>query len=206
LQDREEGVKIAAARSLGYIGDLRAIEPLVMALHDVDDRVRYAALEALKDPGDTVRGHLIGALRSGDETFREGVAEALDAGGWTPETSVEQALYLMAQGRWAEVEQIGADALPVLVEALSDPLIEVRANAVRTIDRLGGEEAVAPLIRALKDDALMVRKRAEWALIRIGGTAIPALEQAFEEEEQPKAREALQQIIKGIRMSGMEKS
>ena len=205
LQDREEGVKIAAARSLGYIGDLRAIEPLVMALHDVDDRVRYAALEALKDPGDTVRCHLIGALRSGDETFRAGVAEALDAGGWTPETSEEQTLYLMAQGRWAEVEQIGTDALPMLVEVLSDPLIEVRANAVRTIDRLGGEEAVAPLIRALKDDALMVRKRAEWALIRIGETAIPALEQAFEEEEQPKAREALQQIIKGIRMSGVEK-
>ena len=205
LQDREETVKIAAARSLGYIGDLRAIEPLVMALHDVDDRVRYAALETLRDPGDMVRRHLIGALRSGDETFRSGVAEALDAGGWTPETSEEQTLYLMAQGRWTEIEQIGADALPVLAEVLSDPLIEVRANAVRAIDRLGGEEAVALLIRALKDDALMVRKRAEWVLIRIGETAIPALDQAFEEEEQPEAREGLQRIIERIRMSGMEK-
>jgi HEAT repeat protein len=199
LQDRDEGVKIAAARSLGYIGDLSALEPLVLALHDVDDRVRYAALEALKDPGETMRRHLIGALRSGDGTFRAGVAEALEAGGWRPETGEERTLHLMAQGRWAEVERVGADALPVLAEALSDPLIEVRTNAVRAIDRIGGEGAVVPLIQALKDDALAVRKRAEWALIQMGKVALPALDLAESEEEQPGIREGLQRIAREIR-------
>jgi len=199
LQDRDEGVKIAAARSLGYIGDLSALEPLVMALHDVDDRVRYAALEALKNPEDTMRRHLIGALRSGDETFRAGVAEALEAGGWRPETGEERTLHLMAQGRWADVEWLGADALPVLAEALSDPLIEVRTNAVRAIDRIGGEDAVAPLIQALRDDALAVRKRAEWALIQMGEAVLPALDQTLSEEEQPGVREGLQRIAREIR-------
>ncbi|KAF5050690.1 MAG: HEAT repeat domain-containing protein [Methanoculleus marisnigri] len=200
LQDRDEAVKVAAARSLGYIGDLRALEPLIKALSDVDDRVRYAALEALKDPGDTIRRHLVGALRSGDETFRAGVAEALEAGGWKPETRAELTLCLMAQGRWAEVERVGADALPVLAETLTDPLIEVRANAVRAINRIGGEDAVAPLVRALKDDALVVRKRAEWGLIHMGGAVIPALDLAIREEPQPEAREGLQRIIEEIRV------
>ena len=199
LQDRDEEVKIAAARSLGYIGDLSALEPLVLALHDVDDRVRYAALEALKAPSDTMRRHLIAALRTGDETFRAGVAEALEAGGWRPETGEERTLHLMAQGRWAEVEWVGADALPVLAEALSDPLIEVRANAVRTIDRIGGEDAVAPLVEALKDDALAVRKRAEWALIQMGEAVLPTLDMVLSEEAQPEGREGLQRIIEEIR-------
>ncbi|WP_054847927.1 HEAT repeat domain-containing protein [Methanoculleus chikugoensis] len=205
LQDRDEGVKIAAARSLGYIGgDLSALEPLVMALHDVDDRVRYAALEALKNPGDTMRRHLIDALRSGgDETFRAGgVAEALEAGGWRPETGEERTIHLMARGgRWADVEWLGADALPVLAEALSDPLIEVRTNAVRAIDRIGGEKTLSPpLIQALGgDDALAVRKRAEWALIQMGEAVLPALDLAESEEAQPEGREGLQRIIEEIR-------
>ncbi len=201
LRDRDEGVKVAAARSLGYIGDLRAIEPLILALSDVDDRVRYAALEALKDPGGTVRGHLVGALRSGDKRLRAGVAEALEAVGWRPETGEEQTLYLMARDRWAEVERVGADALPVLAEALSDPSIEIRANAVRVIARIGGEEAVAPLIRALFDDAVVVRKRAERALIGMGDAAIPELNLAAE-EMRPEAREGLQRVVDEIRAKG----
>ena len=203
LQDRSETVKIAAARSLGYIGSLRAIEPLVLALNDMDDRVRYAALEALKDPGQTMRSHLVKALRTTDGEFRAGVAEALEAGGWEPETAEEQALYLIALNRWAEVEQAGAEALPVLIEVLSDPSLEVRTNAVRAIARIGGEEAIAPLIQALQDDALGVRKRAERALIDMGNAVLAELELALE-EGRPEAREGLQRIIDEIRVKGEE--
>ena len=201
LRDRDEAVKVAAARSLGYIGDGRALEPLILALSDVDDRVRHAALEALKDPGDTVRRYLIGALRSGDEKFRAGVAEALDAGGWVPETGEEEALYLMARDRWAEVERVGAGALPVLAGALSDPSIEVRTNAVRVIARIGGDDAVAPLIRALRDDALVVRKRAERALVDMGDAALPALTLAAE-EERPEVSGGLSRVIDEVRRKG----
>ncbi|MCK9298556.1 HEAT repeat domain-containing protein [Methanoculleus sp.] len=196
LRDRDDTVQIAAARSLGYIGDNRAVEPLIQALSDVDDRVRHAALEALKDPGGTARGHLVAALRSGDERRRAGVAEALESVGWEPETVEEETLYLMARDRWAEVDRVGADALPVLAGALSDPSIEVRANAVRAIARIGGEEAVALLITALQDDALVVRKRAERGLIDMGEAALPALTLAA---AQPEAREEVQRVIDEIR-------
>jgi HEAT repeat protein len=198
LRDRDERVQIAAARSLGYIGDLRALEPLIHALRDVDDRVRYAALEALKYPDETMRSHLIGALRSGDEDFRAGVAEALEAGGWVPETTEQRVLYLMALNRWSEVEEIGADALPVLAEVLDDPLVEVRANAVRAINRIGGEGSVPLLVQALRDETFMVRKRAERGLIELGETALPGLEDALEMAEDEE-RERLQRIIDEIR-------
>jgi HEAT repeat protein len=201
LRDRSEDVQIAAARSLGYIRDSRAIEPLLQALSDVDDRVRHAALEALKDPGGTARDYLIEALRARDEKVRKGVAEALEAGGWEPETREEEVLYLMARDRWAGVEQVGADALPVLVEALSDPSIETRANATRTIARIGGEAAVAPLIMALRDDALMVRMRAERALVDMGDTALPALTEAIDEAPE-EARTVLQRIVDAIHTTG----
>jgi len=198
LQDRDERVQVAAARSLGYIGDLRALEPLIHALRDVDDRVRHAALEALKYPDETMRRSLIGALRSGDEEFRAGVAEALEAGGWVPETPEQRVLYLMAMNRWSEVEEIGADALPVLAEALDDPLVEVRANAVRAINRIGGGESVPLLIHALRDETFMVRKRAERGLVEMGEAALPGLEEALEEKEDEE-RETLQRIIDEIR-------
>lgn len=38
-----------------FLANIDGLKPLVPALHDVDDRVRYAALEALKNSGDMMR-------------------------------------------------------------------------------------------------------------------------------------------------------
>ncbi len=198
LRDRSEKVKVAAARSLGYLGDSSAIRLLVSALGDVDDRVRYAALNALKDPEGTVRDHLVEALRSKDEDLRRGVAETLEAVDWLPANSEEKTLYLVARDRWAEVERIGEHALPILSELLDDRSIEVRANAVKTIARIGGDDAIAPLIRALQDDAVVVRKRAERALVDSGDAALPALTLAITGAT-PEVQETLQQILNEIR-------
>ncbi len=194
LRDRDEAVKIAAARSLGYMGDTRALEPLILALADPDDRVRHIALDILKDPDETVRGCLIGALRSGDEVLRAGAAEALSAGGWVPGTGEEKALHLMARDQWADVERIGADALPAVAGALANPSVEVRINAVGTIARIGGDAAIVPLIRALRDDALAVRAKAGQALVDMGDAALPAL---AAEERRPEVRQIVDEIRRG---------
>lgn len=47
------GVRISAARTLGKIGDARAVEPLIQALkEDSDWSVRHEAVEALGEIGD----------------------------------------------------------------------------------------------------------------------------------------------------------
>ncbi|MGI6502487.1 MAG: HEAT repeat domain-containing protein [Candidatus Methanoculleus thermohydrogenotrophicum] len=177
MQDRDEEVKIAAARSLGYIGDRRAVESLIRGLSDVDDRVRHAALEALKDPG----GHGAGITWPARSVQRmkssgPGLPKRWKRQAGSRGPDEELALYLMALDRWAEVERVGEGALPALTGALSDPSIEVRANAVKIIARIGGEESRAPLVEAaLRDDTPVVRLRAERALVDMGEAAIPAL-------------------------------
>lgn len=199
MRDRDERVRITAARSLGSIDDKRAIEPLIRGLIDLDGRVRYATLEALRDSEGIAKDHLVDTLRSEDVELRTGAAEALEMTGWTPQTGEEWALYLIALDRWAEVERVGEDALPVLTEALSDPSIEIRTNAIRITSRIGGEKAIIPLIGALRDDAPVVRMRAERALIEMAGSAIPALTKEVSEAS-PEIRERLQWIIDEIQL------
>ena len=47
LQDQHEQVREAAAKTLGIIGDRRALVPLNLALQDADEQVRKKAIEAL---------------------------------------------------------------------------------------------------------------------------------------------------------------
>jgi HEAT repeat protein len=203
MRDRSETVQIAAARSLGYLGDPRAIEPLTQALSDVADRVRHAALEALKDPDNELTGHLIEALVHAEPKYKAGVADALDALGWEPENGMERTYYLIARDRWAEVERVGAEAIPTLADILADPSVELRLNAVRTIARIGGIDAVAPLVRALQDDQPVVRRRAEQALVEMGDVATDALTDAIADEESG-VNETLERIIDEIRRRSSE--
>src|SRR2546429_62674 len=49
LKDENAGVRRAAAHSLGQLGDLRAVSPLIVVLADSDGEVRSAAVDALAD-------------------------------------------------------------------------------------------------------------------------------------------------------------
>jgi len=171
LRDRDEEVQIAAAYSLGYIGDRQAIEPLIQALNDVDYRVRQVALQALNDSSGLPQKHLVNALKYGEKEFKLGVAEALDQIGWTPNDRQEDACYLIAKGRWGELEYLGSDAVGPLLEVYADTASDLRFEAVRAIARIGGEEAEDALRRVLHDDNPILRKLAERALGQRAGGA-----------------------------------
>lgn len=170
LRDRDEEVQIAAAYSLGYIGDRQAIEPLIHALNDVDYRVRQVALQALNDSSGLPQEHLVNALKYGEKEFKLGVAEALDQVGWTPKDRQEEACYLIAKGRWGELEYLGSEAVPPLLEVYADTASDLRFEAVKAIARIGGVEAERALAIVLEDENPVLRKLAERALgSRAGG-------------------------------------
>jgi HEAT repeat protein len=169
LRDRDEEVQIAAAYSLGYIGDRQAIEPLIHALNDVDYRVRQVALHALNDSSGLPQEHLVNALKYGEKEFKLGVAEALDQIGWKPDDRQEEACYLIAKGRWGELEYLGSGAVGPLLEVYADTASDLRFEAVKAIARIGGDEAEHALARVLKDENPVLRKLAERALGRRAG-------------------------------------
>jgi HEAT repeat protein len=70
-------VRGAAVGALGQLGDDRAVEPLIGALHDKNADVRGAAMEALTAIGVSAVEPLIGALRDEDRFVRDAAAQTL---------------------------------------------------------------------------------------------------------------------------------
>ena len=150
LSDSDRDVAAAAARSLGHLRALDAVEPLVYAL--VDGRLpRAVSAQALL----TIGAEAVPRLR-------DLLADA----------PVEVAAFA--------VDLIGllgeASDSPQLVALLRDTSAEVRAHAARALGRLAAEDASDELRRALEDRIPFVRVNAAHALGDIRDAfAAPAL-------------------------------
>lgn len=150
LDDDEREPRTAAARSLGRLGSVAAVEPLVRALAG-KTVPRAVAAQALLDLGQPALPSLRGLLQSDDAPTRAVAAELIgligDAG---------------------DAERLGA--------ALHDASAEVRAKAARSLGRVGASVAAESLRAALGDRVPFVRVAAARALGEIGDRdAVPLL-------------------------------
>jgi len=116
---------------------------------------------------------------------------------WVPAELVRLLTDLYAAVRDAAREalrrQQGA-ALPVLLEGLKSPRLEVSVVAADLLGELRAPEAVEPLLVALKYSERPLRNAARRALERCGAVALPAL-WAAQAEAQPWVREQLEGIL-----------
>src|SRR5881392_2883487 len=118
LKDENAGVRGAAARSLGRLGDPRAVPPLIDVLADSDGEVRSAAVEALADLGDPrAIGPIAGLLKD-------------------PVADVKR----NALGALSHFDQ-GVPTAPVLA-LLEDPNADVRHQAIELLDHLRARSEV----------------------------------------------------------------
>ncbi len=118
----------SAARALGALGDAQAVDPLLAALRDPDEIVRWAAAEALGALGDARAVEpLLAAVRDPAGHGRGAAAQALGA---------------LGDGR----------AVEPLLAALRDPDDHVRGAAAQALGALGDGRAVEPLLAALRDE------------------------------------------------------
>ncbi len=125
LNDSDSYIRMGAARALGKIGDLRAVEPLVPLLRE-------------KDPRDE-KGKVLGAA-----------AEALDRLGWKPENDLDRVYYLMAKGEWEKLAELGKVAVEPLLEALHYGWnYDLRVGAAKTLGMIGDRRAVEPLLEII---------------------------------------------------------
>lgn len=150
LDDPSREVRAAAARSLGRLGAVGAVEPLVHALA-AKTIPRSVAGQALLDLGQPALPGLRDLLESGDASTRAIAAELLGLIG-------------------------GAAEGPSLLRALTDASAEVRAKAGRALGRVGAAAAAAALREALEDRVPFVRVAAARSLGDLGDRgAVPQL-------------------------------
>ena len=110
----------AAAWALGRLGDERAVEPLVGALSDEDDKVRAKA------------------------------AAALERLGWKAADEDQKALYLIAVRKWDKLAELGAAAEGPLTARLRDEDPEVREGAQWILNELKSARELDSLFKSLE--------------------------------------------------------
>jgi len=137
--------RVKAAEALGRIGDLRAVEPLILALEDSAAEVRWVTARSLGMLGDRQAVKpLLKALEDEERWVRQGAAWAL-----------------------GEIRDPGA--VEHLLRALSDAKKGVRMSAAEALGKIGDTRAAGPLRTAREDDEFEVRSAARTALRAITG-------------------------------------
>lgn len=159
LRDPNPAARHHAAHVLGKIGDARAVEALIRALHDSDDSVVLKVVFALGQIADSrAIPALMGVLGHENADVQSTLATVLEGFGAAAVPALAQAL---THQRWPVREQaadilglIGSkDAEPVLVAALQDVHWQVRFAAVTALGQLGGMSAKNAVL-AMHDDPI----------------------------------------------------
>jgi len=148
LSSGDSSTRREAAKGLGELGDVRAVEPLIVALKDSDRFVRQTAAVALgrlKD-GRAVEP-LIAAIKDVDKNVKLLAA---------------QVLAVLGDSR-------AVDPLIVLLEETDE---EPQAAAARALGQLGDQRAAGPLSKALHHRDPKVVSAAADALVQLGSGVV----------------------------------
>ncbi len=189
-------VRAKSASALGNIGDPQAIQPLLTALKDKEDDVRASAVLALgkfhnpaifddianlllDDPKIEVRQ---AAARAFCETKNSQslpyLMQALRDSFWWYERSEQSASDLLQA-----IENMGADAVDPLIEALSDAEGTVRKFAADLLGRIGDGRAIESLGMAIYDLHFDVGRAAAESLTHFGAASLEVLKEALTHPE-----------------------
>lgn len=188
-----EKVRYNAARVLGEMGDMRAVEPLIEVLkHDKNGSVRLYAARALGELGDPLATEpLIESLRE-DRNVDVRVRAARALGRLGGEEVVLPLVEALSDTN-SQVCMTAADALveigPIavgpLIRSLKNERVNVRCDATRALGELNDTNAVEPLIDMLTDDWVNVRIYAVQSLGKLGDMrATPALIKVMQDKEE----------------------
>ncbi|MPW18013.1 HEAT repeat domain-containing protein [Paraburkholderia sp. CNPSo 3157] len=183
--DDSADVRSEAARVLGAWEEPAIVEALCHALIDADREVREAAASSLSALKDVASGAVLCAWIDRPEPFvKAAVLRALRelrvADAFAPALRALAPLAdIAARDPDAEIRRAAIGALgfaqaddsvmPVaLLQALHDPVWQVREEAATTLGKLRAQSARDALIAALDDDYWQVRLRAARALGQLG--------------------------------------
>lgn len=148
---------------LSMLDDPQVRVVLLRYLNDPDLKLAQLAMAGLVQQGTDIVPDLVRALKQPDVQLRERAAEVLAHLNWQPNPDYAGAVYAITRNDWSTCVQLGAVAVPPLLEALSHWDSEVRRAAALTLVQIGAP-ALAGLMSTLQSDTAHARASAAWAL------------------------------------------
>ena len=170
MDDPVPEVRLRAAKALGAIGGLEAVETLIGALKATDRWATLRIADILAGLGPAAVEPLLEAFPRLPAAARVPAIDIL--GRLRSHLSVPLLRGLLADGdpnaRARAAHSLGLIGHPAvtqaLIEALADPEWPARAMAAKALGRIPGDDSVEPLRRALSDPEWWVRANAAEAL------------------------------------------
>ncbi len=184
----------SAAQALGEIGDIRAVEPLQIALKDEDKGVRGRSADALEWISVTQRWDSMSwneqiqwLEKTGDSRVLEPFLTVLKN---DDRHSRRNAIRTLVE--------VGKPAVKPLLIALKDGNTNLRGGAALALGKIGDTRAVEPLQAALRDDDKDVREAAEMALRTLKRPPVgPDSADSLEADSHEQVRMARQGLVAG---------
>lgn len=180
LQDEEWSIRKDTVKSLGKLGDMRAVGLLIHVLGtDTSGSVRSAAAEALGTLEDARAIHsLVQALQDTNWYTREAAVKALERLNWHTKNQAEQIQYLIIKEVWKEVVRFGDLAIDPLVQLLWDSpeWRGIRKATATTLDTLDWHPK-----NILEQVQYFLSKHSWDDLVELGDVAIDPLIQELQE-------------------------
>ncbi len=172
LKEQDPQRKIQAAEKLGELKNQKATMDMCLLLNDSNHEVQLAAIKALRKIGDQRATEVFNFFLPQNTCFhREDIAEAMGA-------------------------LKDTNAVPVLASVFNSAWLELRAEIVRSLGRIGGPEVIDPLILALKDNHPKIRHIAVWKLFDLQHKrAIKAIRQAISRERNLEVRIDIESVL-----------
>lgn len=166
LKDSNSDVRIAAAASLGELGDPRAIPELQSLLGDHSGELRHAVAESLEDLADSSGKTFLRFLERPEDSAADEVeplphlapAAIQLLGHWNERIQERAAEMLLGMGE---------EALEPLLEALHSAGPRVRDSSVYILTEIGNEAAGDAVFQATNDPSIDVRRISIRRLARV---------------------------------------
>ncbi|HYK11133.1 MAG TPA: HEAT repeat domain-containing protein [Gemmatimonadales bacterium] len=186
MDDPVPEVRLRAAKALGAIGGLEAVETLIAALKATDRWATLRIADILAGLGASAVEPLLEAFPRLPQAARVPAIDIL--GRLRSHLSLSLLRGLLADAdanaRARAANSLGLIGHPAvtqaLIEALADPEWPVRAMSAKALGRIAGDDSVEPLRRALSDPEWWVRANAAESLRGKGEAGRRALMVALE--------------------------
>jgi HEAT repeat protein len=219
LRDENRGTRREAAMSLDQLGwqpdkkdtgaaywiikgnwdkcveiGMPAIDPLIVALKNMDEDMLQAATYALMQiNGQQAVDRLLHMLRDESAKVRQTACAALDHIGWQADNSEAGAAYWIEKDQLDRCIEIGAPAIEPLIAVIKGKGSEnvalrgkdsrMRQVAISTLAKIGGPRVIEALIDLLNSQDRQVGQRATTELGKLGNPAVEPLITALSDND-----------------------